>query len=1080
MKFKIICGLLVLLLGMPLMAAPPRQKSVQQAAMSVDNGTYLDANRILIFITNHGNFGRDLAGVFGNDYGTYFPYFGDPGKISDGTLRNATPYYAGGLWIGAIDSVTNDTLVTISEYSSEYVPGPMENGTYMADRSAFHVYNLFSDSLYNNPNQDYQDWPVDQGAPTVFDAILGEDVPQMFGDQMCWSVFNDADATEHTNMSTDPLGIEVKFTAFAFDQSGSLGNMVFLKFQIYNKGDKTLNKCFISLWSDPDLGTSTDDYVGVDTATDLAYCYNSTATDSKYATLPNSVPPAVGLDFFQGPLIYTGVNTDSANMWGQKWPEYVNMGMYSFNKYINGTDPDNAIETYYYMLGLDAKSGGIPVIDPTTGDPTTFQLTGDPVTGTGWLDEVAADRRMMQTTGPITFRPGDSTEIVAAFICAQGSTYLNSITQLRSLDDYAQKVYDNGFNPPRPPAKPVLTVARKHQEISISWTDTSEVNQGAYPFEGYTVWQGASSAGPWTELATYDLDNSVFPALVDTLADPYSGLNLPYVYRALKNSGLHHLYTVSTDAVNGGDLKDITEYYFKVSAFSFPTPSGDTTYVDSLGVPVPKGDRFLESETVVAVRPVAPPAGYKEQAANGEELAVTHTAGISQAQITATVVDPLALTGHTYRVTFEENNQAGLDLGNPLGVAWFLLDVTSGDTLFSDMGNISNDEDYFVVDGIYLKVAGPALQGKAYEYASPATPNISPVGLADHPYYTGDRWFTGDSDNGGELLFGGVFMEPNFWGETSLGPLDYPPVEIRWRPMASYTDINGDGAFTIGEPYVVDDPGETQNAFMYTGFSGANYEGFFPVPFTAWDVTDPDNPRQLNVVMRDRDGDHQWELNFENDTTLNMADTLLPRRGDLRYNYTWITTTDYDPTGAYYGDGTAGSVDFWSYDGGDGVWDAAWCMWLYPRDASAGPRPMLGAEGSLTLYPPDLIQGTDVFEFTAPAAKVVANEKALEAIKAVPNPFYMFGPYDPTSGNYQIWFHHLPKRCTITIYNLAGEYINKIEKNDDEATAHWNLQTEKQLPVASGIYIYVVEAPGFGQKIGKMAVFYEAEVLQVY
>ena len=35
-------------------------------------------------------------------------------------------------------------------------------------------------------------------------------------------------------------------------------------------------------------------------------------------------------------------------------------------------------------------------------------------------------------------------------------------------------------------------------------------------------------------------------------------------------------------------------------------------------------------------------------------------------------------------------------------------------------------------------------------------------------------------------------------------------------------------------------------------------------------------------------------------------------------------------------------------------------------------------------------------------------------------------------------------------------------------------------PVASGIYIYVVEAPGFGQKIGKMAIFTETEILNQY
>jgi hypothetical protein len=122
----------------------------------------------------------------------------------------------------------------------------------------------------------------------------------------------------------------------------------------------------------------------------------------------------------------------------------------------------------------------------------------------------------------------------------------------------------------------------------------------------------------------------------------------------------------------------------------------------------------------------------------------------------------------------------------------------------------------------------------------------------------------------------------------------------------------------------------------------------------------------------------------------------------------------------------------------------------------------------------------DMFAFSTAAPKYAANEQSLDAIKAVPNPFYLYGPYDPAVGNYQIKFHHLPKECSITIYNLAGDFIRRIDKNDDTPFATWNLQTDNHIPVASGIYIYVVDAPGFGTKIGKLAVFYEQEVLTVY
>jgi len=170
-----------------------------------------------MFVTNHGNFGRDLGGVFGNDYGTYYPYSG-VGDILNGT-DDRSVLYAAGIWIGGVDSATNDTLVTVSEFSSEYVPGPMEGGTFMPDRPEFRVYKLHRDSLESNPNQDYLEWPVDQGAP-----VDGQGRPAMRGDQMLWTVYNEADPDQHTNNGgeTAPLGVEVQQTVWAVDEPGEI------------------------------------------------------------------------------------------------------------------------------------------------------------------------------------------------------------------------------------------------------------------------------------------------------------------------------------------------------------------------------------------------------------------------------------------------------------------------------------------------------------------------------------------------------------------------------------------------------------------------------------------------------------------------------------------------------------------------------------------------------------------------------------------------------------------------------------------------------------------------------------------
>src|SRR5690606_10360441 len=113
-------------------ALPPADREgapTSTDASIVDNSTYIDANAVLMFVTNHGNFGRDLSDVFGNDHGTYFPYTGIEAIQNGSNIRS--PLYAAGLWLGG--KVNGDIRVAISEYDDEYVPGPMSDGTYQAD-----------------------------------------------------------------------------------------------------------------------------------------------------------------------------------------------------------------------------------------------------------------------------------------------------------------------------------------------------------------------------------------------------------------------------------------------------------------------------------------------------------------------------------------------------------------------------------------------------------------------------------------------------------------------------------------------------------------------------------------------------------------------------------------------------------------------------------------------------------------------------------------------------------------------------------------------------------------------------------
>lgn len=418
----------------------PGPRNAAPVASELDPDTYIDANNIMMFLANDGSFGRDLSALFGYGYGTFYPYSGISHILDASQI--ASPLYAAGLWMGGIDSATGTLRVKIAEYGSEYWQGPWETNAVFFDNPSYKVYKLYRDSLAGNPNADYLNWikASRQGAPFVGDSAT----PPMIGDQYCWTVYHDrTDTFKYNNAGhTGPIGVEIRQEAFAFGNVSDLQNVIFMKFQVFNRGTRTINGFYLSLWTDPDLGGAGDDLVGCDTIRELGFVYNSTNADSKYG----STPPCLGIDFLQGPLVFTGNVADTGRGWGASWPGYRNLTMSSFAKYINGTDPVDSAQTYYYMSGL--QRDGTPYM--YNGQQLKFVHSGDPVTTSGDLDFAPADRRMMQSVGPLTFRPNDSLEIIAAIVIGQGADRLSSIAAMKYTDQFVQNLYDASCFAPEP------------------------------------------------------------------------------------------------------------------------------------------------------------------------------------------------------------------------------------------------------------------------------------------------------------------------------------------------------------------------------------------------------------------------------------------------------------------------------------------------------------------------------------------------------------------------------------------------------------------------------------------------------
>jgi hypothetical protein len=75
-----------------------------------------------------------------------------------------------------------------------------------------------------------------------------------------------------------------------------------------------------------------------------------------------------------------------------------------------------------------------------------FLFDGDPVNGTGWVNSVPGDIRILINNGPFSFGMDTEQEIIYALMVTQGTDALNSVTRLLELDPRVQALYDSNFD----------------------------------------------------------------------------------------------------------------------------------------------------------------------------------------------------------------------------------------------------------------------------------------------------------------------------------------------------------------------------------------------------------------------------------------------------------------------------------------------------------------------------------------------------------------------------------------------------------------------------------------------------------
>ncbi|MEO0136768.1 MAG: T9SS type A sorting domain-containing protein [candidate division WOR-3 bacterium] len=380
-------------------------------------------NNIEFGITNYGHLGMPC----------YWPKGSGQGYI-----------FGSGIWVGAIDSITCDTMVTIGYGThggeSEFVPG-----LYGQDPGAPCVI------IYMYPDP----WP----AP--FDSFpMAPQEP--LSDQDSWCCYNDCDSTYHMPNDTKPIGIGVYQTVYVWSDP-LLADMVFLKFEIKNVLHKPIKNLYFGYCADCDIGNE----AGTN-ANDICYAIvgkwyvvngesiwvDNLAFQYQFADEPGwSDVGAIGFDLLQTPFdlqwgqdkdndgIVDQYERDSIYYWNNVPPsqwdidndgvpdwrdpsENPQMGLTAYKRFTLVSDPYYDNQRYLALAGYDYNNGQYVPYDTVVPQPD--------------------DQRFLMASGPFQLMPDSSATIILGVMLTYWDRYNHSMpdTEIVLLDHRMQTYWN--------------------------------------------------------------------------------------------------------------------------------------------------------------------------------------------------------------------------------------------------------------------------------------------------------------------------------------------------------------------------------------------------------------------------------------------------------------------------------------------------------------------------------------------------------------------------------------------------------------------------------------------------------------
>ncbi len=735
-------------------------------------------------------------------------------------------------------------------------------------------------------------------------------------------------------------------------------------------------------------------------------------------------------------------------------------------------------------------------------------------TGTILATNPKGDRRFIFNSGGLDFvvNPKDTQNIILAQFVQRGSSNLNSVTLLKRMSNTAQIIFDNNFNVTPPPQPPSVNASYTPLvnglcNITLSWGDASESyfywdtifyqasDSNIYRFEGYEVYEINKFANQLPDFTKpYSIDPNVIKLVdafdvknnVGLVVDTFSTgtvINNSEVYapfpivppfnmstpNGFPQKGISRSITLTGTKFSsnyGGQSSFIygQEYHFAVVAYA----------VSSSGR-IKRGFKVIRNSVggqVVKIRPTAPPAGSVFTYKNGDTL----NTNSKDLGLIPVIRNANLLQDATYRVQF--NADTTYNIMRRLDIAG----VTKFDTLRKNLKvtqvRTTADEESRTIDGIFLYTQKIRFSGSPPNYVGNVgmlkdpTSLLTPDSIQNR--VRGWAW----SNPGNPFLTGSKYLR------DASRPWQSVSQSISYPMTGTFTNLRS--ALTADKlrkvTIVWTAAGQGQNAYWYQDTSLVNdnnyiFKGIKPVPFKVYVdtliVEDPSIPsfrvdrRQVNCGFVESADVNPFTEGW-NPTTDTLGGKLLLYTFGTSYSDT--ITTPYKNRNLFLNQSQFDIMFVWSprlvSTGGAGAPGEEFSMFPY-----TATRPYYN--GTAPLY----------YEFTTkkPAFGDMTSAKGeMEKIKAVPNPYYGFSTLDRSSSDKFVTFTHLPLSCAIKIYTLNGDLIKTINKTGSgdptfNSTIEWNLQNEDKVPVASGIYVVLVDAPGIGTKILKLAIFTSQE-----